>query len=296
MKILVTGASGFIGSNFIKNNIDNQITSVDLLLNDITSFNFKGNDVLLHCAAIVHQTKKIAEDEFFRVNSDLTYKVAQKAKSEGVKHFIFLSTVKVYGESNINKIPWNELSECNPLDAYGKSKLDAEKRILPLQDKKFKISIIRSPLVYGAGVKANMFNLIKLVYSFPILPFGKINNKRNFVYVGNLISLINQIIRKGIPGMYIACDNENLSTTDLVIKLRKSLNKKNLLISMPNFSRKFISKAFPSYYDRLWGSLEVNPKSGWKRIQFAPPFAIEHGIDEMVGWYLGKKKRNDHSN
>ncbi len=178
MRIIVTGASGFIGSRFISNS-KHEITSVDLLLNDLDQFNFTGNDVLLHCAALVHQMKGASEDEYFKVNSDLTYNVAKKAKKENVSHFIFLSTIKVYGESTTAQMAWTEKSECNPQDPYGKSKLNAEKRLMLLEDDGFKISIVRSPLVYGSGVKANMFNLIKLIDLLPILPFGNINNKRS---------------------------------------------------------------------------------------------------------------------
>jgi len=295
MKILVSGASGFIGSFFIKTNIKDQIIPVDLQLNDISSFNFKGNDVLLHCAALVHQVKSVPEKEYFKINSDLTFKVAQKAKEEGVKHFIFLSTIKVYGESTTGKSPWSETSECSPVDAYGRSKLDAEKRIMALRDKKFKISIIRSPLVYGIGVKANMLNLIKLIDSFPVLPFANINNKRSFVYVGNLISLINHIVRKGTVGIYIARDDKTLSTTDLALLLSKALNKRRLLISIPEMFKKIVSSILPSFYDRLWGSLEVNPSYGWKRIGFKPPFPVKHGIDEMVKWYLENKNKKSTS-
>lgn len=289
MNIIVTGASGFIGSNFINNNTDHHITCVDLHLNDINLFNFSGYDVILHCAALVHQMKGIAEHEYFKVNSYLTFKTAQKAKAEGVHQFIFLSSVKVYGESTINESSWNEISECNPLDGYGRSKLDAERRILNLEDEKFKICIIRSPLVYGAGVKANMFNLVWLIDTLFMLPFGNINNKRSFVYIKNLISLINHIIKSGTSGIYLARDNESLSTTDLAIKICKALNKKCFLISIPSIVEKLISKVMPSFYSRIWGSLEINPIRGWNTINFTPPFTIDNGINEMVDWYLDNK-------
>ena len=296
MKVIITGATGFIGSNYINNNNEHEIQSICLLNNDLSAFNFKGNDVLLHLAALVHQMNGASDADYFKINSDLAYETALKAKNEGIKHFVFLSTIKVYGESTTKRSPFTEDSECNPEDAYGRSKLDAEKRILSLEDNNFKVAIIRSPLVYGAGVKANMFNLVKLIDEIPILPFGNINNKRSFVYIGNLTALINKVIKAGASGVYVAGDPDNLSTTDLAMAILKALNKKRMLISMPVLLQKIISVVFPLRYDRLWGSLEVDPKSGWMRIGFIPPFSFDDGMSEMVKWYYAIKNLKGNQN
>ncbi len=285
MKIVITGVSGFIGSNYIQANIEHQIDEICLIKNSLSELNFTGADVVLHLAALVHQMKGAPELEYFKVNSDLAFDTARKAKDEGIKQFIFLSTIKVYGESTTSQAPFSEESECNPEDAYGKSKLEAEKRILSLQDNNFKVAIIRSPLVYGAGVKANMFTLIKLVDKIPILPFDNINNKRSFVYIENLTALINKIISSKASGIFIARDPENLSTTELIKIIATALHKKRMLISMPFVLRKIISFLFPMQYGRLWGSLEIAADLSWKRIEYVPPVSSEDGIKNMVVWY-----------
>jgi len=296
MKLIITGASGFIGSSYITKNSEHEIKSICLIKNKLLSLNFKGYDVLIHLAALVHQMKGAPEAEYFKVNSDLAFETALKAKNEGVKQFIFLSTIKVYGESTTGRAPFTEDSACNPQDAYGKSKLDAEKRIMSLADDNFNVAIIRSPLVYGAGVKANMYSLIKLIDKIPFLPLGKINNKRSFVYVDNLIALINRIINCKASGIFLAGDTENLSTTELAMAIAKALNKKRALISMPFLLRKMAAVLFSSYYDRLWGSLELNHDSGWKRIGFVPQVTFEKGITEMVKWYCAINNAEGNSN
>jgi len=292
MKIIVTGASGFVGKNYINLNKNHQIQAVSLSKSELFSFDFQGCEVLLHLAALVHQMHGAPEGEYFKINSDLAFATAQKAKKEGIKHFILLSTVKVYGESTTNKIPLNEKTDCHPEDAYGKSKLEAEKRIFGLEDENFKVAIIRSPLVYGTGVKANMFNLIKLIDKMPILPFGNITNKRSFVYIENLIALIDRIITTRASGIYLARDSENLSTTELTLAISKALNKKRVMLSVPCLFKKIIASLFPAQYDRLWGSLEVSPESGWQKIAFIPPVSFEKGIKDMVNWYNSLKGRS----
>ena len=188
--ILITGKGSFIGSNFIISSKFKNIKEISLKDVKAQDIDFSDVEVVLHVAAIVHQNKKISEDEFYKVNRDLCLQVAKCAKNGGVKQFVFLSTVKVYGAYIPEKGIWNENSLCEPEDLYGKSKYEAEIGLRELEDKDFIASIIRPPLVYGVGVKANMLNIIKLVNKFKILPLGKIRNKRSFVAVENLIELI----------------------------------------------------------------------------------------------------------
>jgi UDP-glucose 4-epimerase len=289
MKILITGASGFIGTNYINYNKVHEIESICLIKSTLTSLDFSNNDVIVHLSALVHQMGGVSDADYFKINSDLAFETALKAKKEGIKQFVFISTIKVFGESTTGKIPFDENSECHPEDSYGKSKLEAEKRIAALEDDDFKVVIIRSPLVYGPGVKANMFNLIKLVDKSLILPFGNINNKRSFVYIENLIALINIVISSEASGIYIAGDSESLSTTELVIAIAKALNKKRLLFSFPLVFKKIIAIVLPLHYDRLWGSLEVSASQGWSSIGFIPPVSFEDGIADMVKWYLSIK-------
>ena len=285
MKILITGSSGFIGTNFIQNSSEFKIVEVDLLIQKVEEVDFSGIDSVLHLAALVHQMKGAPEEQYFKVNRDLAYEVSLKAKSQGVKQFVFMSTAKVFGESTTGKPAWNENSECKPQDAYGRSKYEAEKLLLGLQDEHFKVAIVRSPLVYGVGVKANMYNLVKLVNQCPVLPLGGINNVRSMVYVGNLVALLKHIIQTLAAGIFIAGDKQPLSTTRLTQLIATASHKKIVLIRIPGFIRNLVKTVKPSIIDRLFGSLELDNASTNKKLGFIPPYSSEDGIHEMVEWY-----------
>ena len=285
IKLLITGSSGFIGTNFKNRSSEFQITEIDLLVQKIDEIDFSGIDSVLHLAALVHQMKDAPEEQYFLINCDLTYALAKKAKMQGVKHFVFMSSAKVFGESTTGLPAWDENSKCVPIDPYGKSKFEAEKLLLGLQDENFKVAIIRSPLVYGAGVKANMYNLVKLVNQFPVLPFSGINNNRSFVYVGNLVALLKHIIDKKAFGIYIAGDRESLSTTQLIKMIASASNKKLILFKLPGLLLHLAKIIRPSIVDRLFGSLELNNINTNYQLGFLPPFTIQEGINEMVTWY-----------
>lgn len=283
--VIVTGYTGFIGSNFLKYDKELNINCVDLINHKIEDIEFCKALAVLHLAALVHQMKGAPEEDYFKVNRDLAYNVAKKAKAEGVKHFIFMSTAKVFGETNNGRIVWDENSECHPTDPYGKSKYEAEKLLIGLQDENFKVAIVRSPLVYGAGVKANMYNLVKLVNTFPILPFEAVNNLRSMVYVGNLVELLKHIILTQSSGIFIAGDRKPLSTTQLVLLISKASNKEISLFKIPPFLLRVINLFNPSLTDRLFGSLVIDNTYTNEKLNFDPPFSSEEGINEMVRWY-----------
>lgn len=289
MNLLITGASGFIGSNFIKAYQGFNIIEIDLLTTKVENISFAGVDAVLHLAALVHQMKGAPEGQYFKINRDLAYEVARKAKAGGVKQFVFMSTAKVFGESTTNKPAWDENSECNPIDPYGKSKYEAEKLLLGLQGENFKVAIVRSPLVYGVGVKANMYNLVKLVDKSPVLPLGGIKNKRSMVYVGNLVELIKHIIQTQASGVFIAGDKEPLSTTQLTQLIANSFPKKILFLTVPLFMRRIISKWKPAIVDRLFGSLVLDNTSTNRKLNFTPPYETEACVLEMVEWYKKTK-------
>ena len=172
-RILITGAESFIGTNFRKYSNYQNIREISLYENKPEEIDFSDVDVILHLAAIVHQSKKIKEEDYFLINRDLCRSVAEQAKKAGVKQFVFLSTVKVYGKFIPGSDPWNEDSVCHPEDSYGKSKYEAELALRNLDDSDFTVSIVRTPLVYGYGVKGNMLKLIRLVQTLRTLPFKK---------------------------------------------------------------------------------------------------------------------------
>ena len=281
-QILITGADSFVGTNFRRFSKIKVIREVDMIENKPEDIDLTGVDVVLHVAAIVHQTKKIQESEYFRINRDLAVEVAQLAKQTGVKQFIFLSTVKVYGGFKPGMSVWNEETECKPVDSYGKSKYEAEKGLKKLQSPEFIVSIVRTPLVYGKGVRANMLNIIKLVRLLPILPLGGIQNKRNFTYIENLVGFIDRIIERNVSGIFIAMDDGTLSTTHLVKIISAALNKKRVLFRIPGFFFKAGKAVLPVIFDRLYGSFELNNSKTRKILNYNPPISSEEGVRRTI--------------
>lgn len=288
-KVVITGASSFIGTNFRKFSQFKNVDEVSLVNRNIEELSFAENDVVIHLAAIVHQSRKIPEKEYFSVNRDLPLLVANQAKREGVKQFIFLSTSKVYGKFYTGSDPWNEDSECFPEDAYGKSKYEAEINLRKLNDTNFTVSIIRTPVVYGYGNKANMLKILKLIKFLPVLPFNKIHNKRNYTYIENIVAFIDRIIELRISGTFIAMDDTAISTTDLVKYLSKQLGKKTFLFSLPKFIIRLGTLILPGFFDRLYGSVVLDNSVTKNILAFKPPFSTEEGIKKMIDIYKNSK-------
>lgn len=262
--LMITGASGFIGSNFIKKYKDNyNIIPVSLIKQKIEEIDFNGVDTVLHLAALVHQMKGAPRERYFEINTELTRKVAEKAKQSGVKHFIFYSTVKVYGYDGDlynHDIILDEDSPCNPTEPYGESKLLAEKILKNLEDEKFKVAVIRPPMVYGEGVKGNMDSLIKLVKFCPVLPFNYDKNRRSMVEINRLLNYTKYIIDTNFTGVFIPLDEKNISLKEIVERIEKELNIKriNIPIVKPLFS--ILCKIKPNIMVRLYGSLQFKNK------------------------------------
>lgn len=289
-RILITGANSFVGKNFRKFSRFRDNDEVSLFEKKPEEIGFEKYDVVLHLAAIVHQSEKISEEEYFKVNMDLCLRVAEASKKAGVKQFVFLSTLKVYGDFINGTGLRNEDSICFPNDAYGKSKYAAELALKELEDSDFTVSIIRTPLIYGEGVKANMLNLVKLVDTLPVLPFDKIVNKRDFTFVENLVGFIDKIIETKTSGVFIAMDDRAISTTDLIKLISKSLGKRTLLFSLPGICLKICRIFVPSAIDRLYGSAEFDNSKTKAILNYSPQYTTEEGIKRMVSFYMAQKK------
>ncbi len=291
MNILITGSSGYIGRNFIKLSSGLNIREVDLLTTSPEEVDFSGIDSVLHLAAIVHHKESYPTEQYFKINRDLAYEMALKSKKHSVNQFVLISTSKVYGESSSIQAAWNENSVCNPIDPYSQSKYEAEKLIGNLVDEKFSVAIIRPPLVYGPGVKANMLSLIKLVDKCPVLPFGGLNNIRSMVYVGNLVALLQLVIEKQASGVYLAGDRTPISTSELVENIAISLNKRRIMIKPPNWILSIARITQPSLINRLFGSFVLDNSLTNESLHFIPPYTCKTGISEMVKWYKSLYKR-----
>jgi len=284
-EVLLTGANGFIGScfhTFYKEKY--KIKTFSFLNNNLNSLNLNNINTIVHLSALVHQMGGASKEEYYRVNVDNSLKLAQKAKQSGVKHFIFMSSIKVYGEESDEV--YKENTPCNPQDDYGRSKLKAEIELKKLEDSSFTISIIRTPIVYGAGVKANILNLIKLVDKVPILPLGNIQNRRSMVYIVNLCAIIDRIIELKKSGIFLASDDKPISTSNFIDLIAKALNKKIFLFSFSYFNL-IVKKIKPSFYKRLYMSLEIDNSITKKELSLSNVYTTEEGINLML-----KKEKN----
>ena len=280
MKLLITGSSGFVGSYFTnKYRNKYEIKTFSFLKDDINTLDCNDVNVVFHLSALVHQMGGASADEYERVNVIQTLELANKAKLNGVKHFVFMSTIKVYGEETLSR--YCENTKCVPEDDYGKSKLKAEKLLLELESENFKVSIIRTPIVYGYGVKANIKNLVNLVNKVSVLPFANIQNKRSMVYIGNLCHMINEIIIQQKSGIFLASDDEPLSTSRLIDLIAKNLDKKIYLIKIP-FFESLLELVKPSFHKRLYGSLGVDNAITKEKLNLKNPYSVEDGIKMMI--------------
>jgi len=278
-KLLITGSSGFVGSYFINKYKEKyRIKSFSFLKDDISTLECGGIDVILHLSALVHQMGGASKDEYERVNVTQTLELARKAIESGVGQFVFMSTVKVYGEES--ESVYTEDSICRPEDEYGKSKLKAENELLELEDDSFKVSIIRTPIVYGYGVKANIKSLVSLVDRVPLLPFGAIENRRSMIYIGNLCHLVDVVIEQGRAGVFLASDDEPLSTTRLCELIAYGLGKRVYLVKVP-FFESFLKLVKPSFHKRLYESLEVDNAMTKQKLNLSNPYGTEEGIKLM---------------
>jgi UDP-glucose 4-epimerase len=291
-KILITGASGYIGSSFINQYSKYQFERFSFLNQKLKDINFEHIDTILHCAALVHQKVEYPYKKYHEINVNYPVKLAKLAKKNGVKQFVFISSIAVYGE---DKEKLDENTSCNPTTPYGKSKLEAEQELLKLTDEIFIVSIIRPPMVYGKDAPGNIDSLMKFVKKIPIIPLGGIENKRSFVSIENLCYIINEVITQQKEGIFLASDDKPLSTSRLIELIAKNLNlvkrngceaitlceKKVYLIKIPFFET-FLKLLKPSFHKRLYGSLEVDNTITKQKLNLRNPYSVEEGIQLMI--------------
>jgi UDP-glucose 4-epimerase len=280
MKVIVTGKNGFI-SHYFKNHSKLNIEQINVRGEAWKETRFDAS-VVVHLAALVHCMKKAPpKEEYFKVNTQKSIELAKKAKKEGVQHFIFMSTAKVYGESS-GASGWDEQSQPNPEDDYSLSKHEAEKALKKIEDDNFKIAIIRTPVVYGPHVKGNILKLMQLINKMYVLPFKNIRNNRSMVFIGNLTALIERIIEKKASGIYIARDKEDISTTYLITKIKKYINPQLINFALPSIAQRMIKLLLPGTYKRLYGNFILDATQTNKYLNFIPPFSFDEGIKNMI--------------
>ncbi|WP_044418064.1 NAD-dependent epimerase/dehydratase family protein [Halarcobacter anaerophilus] len=278
-KLLITGSNGYLGSSFLNQYKSKYLFKRFSLLNQkIEDIKFDNINAILHCAALVHQKVEHSYEKYYEINVIYPVKLAKIAKQNGVKQFIFISTIAVYGEK---KEKLDENTTCNSVTPYGKSKLEAEKQLLELNDDNFLVSIIRPPMIYGNNAPGNIDSLVKLVKKIPIIPLANIENKRSFISIHNLCYIINEVILQKKSGIFLASDDEPLSTSKLIDLIAKNLDKKIYLIKIP-FFESLLKILKPSFHKRLYGSLEIDNTITKEKLNLRNPVSVEDGIKLMI--------------
>jgi len=252
-KVLVIGNDSYIGMSFEAFARDKlEIKMVNSRNGAWREIDFRGFDSVLHCAGIAHvKQKKKMEPLYYAINCDLAVDVVLKAKADGVRHFLFLSTMAVYSTS-VSEINQNTFPNLNQKDFYGSSKLKAEQELQKLICDSFKLCIIRPPMVYGKGCKGNFPRLVKLARKTPIFP--DFPNKRSMIYIDNLCNFICGLIKDENDGIFLPQNSEYVNTTELARAVKACYGKRLKTTIIFNPMIRFLSKRV-SVFNKVFGDL-----------------------------------------
>lgn len=304
MRILVTGANGFVGRALcgyfdVREHVTVPIVRRgsgypgEIVVGDLCSDTdwgsaLTGCDVVVHLAARVHVMRDLAEDplaHYRETNTDATLNLARQAAQAGVKRFIFVSTIKVNGEGR--ETPYREADVPVPEDAYAVSKWEAEQGLRRIaQETGLEVVILRPPLVYGPGVKANFLNLMKTVKKGWPLPLASIHNRRSLLYLGNFIDAIQLCVEHPAAAgqTFLLDDGETVSTPDLIRAVARAMGRPARLLPVPVGALKLAGSLLGkrAAVVRLTGSLFVDSAAIRTRLGWTPPFSMEAGLAATV--------------
>ena len=310
--ILVTGASGFVGQSVCETlsksrrfvlgsvrSLNSILINKNIKYISVGDIAFKKNwkdilvdiDCIVHCAAKAHTMNDDKNFDAYRLtNIDGTKHLAEQAIEAGVKRLVFLSSVKVNGESTDHmnskkKFFYND--KPNVQDHYAKSKLEAEKSLWEISSRTgLEVVVVRLPLVYGKGVKGNLERLIKLVKSRIPLPLSLVKNQRSMIGIDNLVDLLIRCIDhpEASGKTFLASDDKDLSTPELIKLIASSMGKKANLFPFPISMLKFLASVFgrSEEINRLVGSLRIDNSYTKEILNWTPPISVEEGIRRMV--------------
>lgn len=281
-KILITGADSYIGTSLEKwlGKFPDKysIVTIDMRSDEWKNKDFSIYDVVFHVAGIAHVSSNLKmEDLYYEVNRDLTIEIAKKAKAEGLKQFIFMSSIIVYGSENEiisrNTVP-------KPDNFYGNSKLQAEEGIKPLENDYFKIVILRPPMIYGKGSKGNYPKLAKMAKKIPLFP--NIDNQRSMLYIDNLCEFIKVIIDNEDSGLFFPQNKEYVRTSELVKLIAEVHGKKIKLVKIFNWPLKFTGR-FVGLINKIFGNLVYEQRLSDYKVDYRISNLQESIISTEVG-------------
>lgn len=304
--VLVTGANGFIGTALCHSFEDLQISYLPVMrqndgstrktvviedINEFTDWSSVLSNIsdIVHLAARVHVLKDKSIDplaEFRRINVHGTLNLARQAAVQGVRRFIYLSTIKVNGEETYDRAFGVEDVPA-PVDPYGISKLEAEIGLQKIgSETGMEIVIIRPPLVYGCGVGGKFERLLALVKKGIPLPLAAIRNRRSLVYVGNLCDFIRVCLNhpKAPEGIQLVSDDDDVSTPDLLRKMAKYCGRQARMFPVPVCLLRLAGRVTKHSHEieRLCGNLQVDCSVTKKKLQWQPPFTLEQGLQRTI--------------
>lgn len=319
MKIAVTGANGFTGDALthklcekgydvrgvvrLKERLFNPNSRLEIYavgeINNDTDWSeaLKGIDVVIHLASRAHKLIDVSINplaDHRRVNTLGTQKLAEMSAVAGARRLIFISTIKVNGEKTIGSA-FTENHTAQPQDPYAISKWEAEQVLHDISDATgLEVVILRSPLVYGPGVKANFLRLLDMVNKNIPLPLSLINNKRSMIYLGNLVDAIIKCIEHpdAANQTFLVSDGQDISTPELIRMIAKAMSKKARLFPCPAPLLKMIGKVAgkSSEVERLISSLQIDTAKIRRELNWTPPFTMEQGLRMTADWFMSNEK------
>lgn len=289
-KVFITGGNGFVGKSLVPYLRERNAEVVEGTRELYGDFSEQKNwqsfldkvDIVVHLAARVHVMNETEENPdilFNKMNVDASLSLARASKASGVKRFIYLSSIKVNGEQTFNHA-FTAADVPNPEDAYGRSKALAEKELLNLHEPGvFEVVIIRPPLIYGPGVKANFEKLMIFVHRDLPLPFGLVKNKRSLVSVLNLCDLIFVTLthQKAAGEIFLVKDSVDYSLRELIVEIAKIKNKTPHLLPVPVSCLSFVLRLLgkKSVGDRIFGNLHVDITKNKELLDWTPPYIFK---------------------
>jgi nucleoside-diphosphate-sugar epimerase len=310
--ILVTGATGFVGNALVnrlaaesagngvvaavrQNNSPwpegvREVQVGNLLTNTDWSDSLRSVNAVVHCAARVHVMQDDASDplQIYReVNVNGTLNLARQAARAGVQRFVFVSSIKVNGESTLPGRPFSADDAPEPLDPYGVSKLEAEQGLWKIEAQTgMEMVIVRPPLIYGPGVKANFASMMRWVSRGIPLPLGGIHNARSMVALDNLVDLLVTCLKHPAAAgqTFLVSDGDDVSTTDLLRRTARAMGKRALLLPVPASLLEMVGALLGrrAMVQRLCGSLQVNIDKTRSILGWAPPLSLDEGLKKAV--------------
>ncbi len=308
--ILVTGGSGFVGSalltRLLKDGYEARTTTRGCLsaeLKDVQHLKIRDMNAstdwnaalirvyaVVHCAARVHVMQDGSADplqSYREVNVDGTLNLASQAAQAGVRRFVFVSSIKVNGEATQSYRPFTADDVPSPLDPYGLSKLEAEQGLRKIEAQTgMEVVIVRPPLVYGRGVKANFSAMMRWVALGIPLPLGAIQNARSMVALDNLVDLLVTCIKHPAAAgqTFLVSDGQDVSTTELVRRTARAMGKKVILlpVPVPVLERGAAMLGKRAVAQRLCGSLQVDIEKTRRLLGWTPPLTLDQGLKKAV--------------